>query len=597
MIGLHVGDRIGLVISVFYVGYTMRIGILISVFTIGAIGCSGNTQLPAGNGNNQFAPSTGCVIDSDCDDHDPCTLDTCSQLHDPEAADFCRNDPLKCDTPGFVCDSSTGDCICDDDTDCDDNLFCTGPETCTDGQCVVDDPPCDLPEFCDEPTNSCLECHEDFDCDDGVYCNGIEECAQGTCESAASSPCADYEECDEALMECVLPVSIIQNATWLVYAYSDWTVFTATAFGVDSNLFATNAHVTQALIDLFTEPGAAAWLIQNETGYYRSIDQVWTHPQFIDGQPGPDVGLIHITGAAGIFLPLQLASTDTLQSLHVFDEVSLCGFPGDIVTTIDLTGDPNGAWRPRTTCLQGTISALRPFDSSDMATPANTQLVQYDLPTSPGTSGSAVFNDLGEVIGINSSGIVGQGDYNFAIRADVLQQLMDWKSSGAVEPVTLTDVEIDVPPCQTSWYNDDWQFGFDLPSGFDTLITLDSDVLYNQGWVKTSMPQGYVGTRVLSGSALDSAWISIMNSNLENQCEIIYTEIIYSSNGVPAYYGEFICPDPNSDFPDDDFYEYYLITQGVYGLYDIEGGTRLYMLDDIADTLEAAVRSLCTDYD
>ena len=104
--------------------------------------------------------------------------------------------------------------------------------------------------------------------------------------------------------------------------------------------------------------------------------------------------------------------------------MSLCGFP-EATTGLDLLGVLTGGFHPRATCLTGTVSALRPFDPGESATPENTQLIQYDLPVTPGTSGSAVFNDAGQVVGVNSFGLFESGgDLNFAIRSDKLEELI-----------------------------------------------------------------------------------------------------------------------------------------------------------------------------
>ncbi len=108
----------------------------------------------------------------------------------------------------------------------------------------------------------------------------------------------------------------------------------------------------------------------------------------------------------------------------------LCGFPGNL-SSIDLANILEGTGRPGVSCLQGTISALRPFDPTDPATPENTVLIQYDLPVAGGTSGSAVFDSRGDIIGVNSFGFpAGGGDSNFAIRSDTLRQFMLWAESG-----------------------------------------------------------------------------------------------------------------------------------------------------------------------
>lgn len=260
------------------------------------------------------------------------------------------------------------------------------------------------------------------------------------------------------------PVVPSQEATWLVVAGDlDSFLFTATAFGVGPRLLATNAHVVALIEEAFyLSSNTVAFVIQHETGDIRDITTVWEHPQFDWDSPvgTPDVGLLEvdeeITGV------LTLADDASVRELAVFDNVSLCGFPADVLGLIDFDGITSGhqitagKLRPRATCLTGTISALRPFDPSLAATPENTQLLQYDLPVAPGTSGSAVFDDRGYVIGINSAGIGGEGDFNFAVRIDTLQELLQRVESGMDQGTLLAEIGTQGGLCSDSCY-----FAFD----------------------------------------------------------------------------------------------------------------------------------------
>ena len=77
-----------------------------------------------------FALPGGCTGDEDCDDGNPCTDDTCVD----QQCVFTPNDANSCD----------------------DNLFCTGTESCVSGDCVSGVDPCALDEMCDEDTDTCL---------------------------------------------------------------------------------------------------------------------------------------------------------------------------------------------------------------------------------------------------------------------------------------------------------------------------------------------------------------------------------------------------------------------------------------------------------
>ncbi len=91
------------------------------------------------------------------------------------------------------------------DADCDDALFCNGPEICTAGACGPGTPPvCSGPTpFCDDSLAACTECLADAHCDDALFCNGDEICSGGTCDAGAPPVCsAPTPFCDDPLTSC-----------------------------------------------------------------------------------------------------------------------------------------------------------------------------------------------------------------------------------------------------------------------------------------------------------------------------------------------------------------------------------------------------------
>ncbi len=104
---------------------------------------------------------------------------------------------------------------CTNSTQCDDHIFCNGPESCLKppgakkGTCGHLQPPCE-PQFCNEANHTCNTCQRDADCSDGSFCNGIERCAPGTpgqdvngCIPPPGPPCSAGQTCDEANDRCV----------------------------------------------------------------------------------------------------------------------------------------------------------------------------------------------------------------------------------------------------------------------------------------------------------------------------------------------------------------------------------------------------------
>ena len=152
-----------------------------------------------------------CYNDSDCTDGVFCNgAEQCVSGECVDGDDPCDQDE--------TCDEGSDTCVdivvpdCDDNSDCDNGLFCDGAEQCVSGVCVVGDDPCDNDQTCNEGSDTCVgivepDCNDDSDCTDGVFCNGEETCFDGVCV-AGDEPCDHDETCNEADEQCVpLPVN------------------------------------------------------------------------------------------------------------------------------------------------------------------------------------------------------------------------------------------------------------------------------------------------------------------------------------------------------------------------------------------------------
>lgn len=123
-------------------------------------------------------PASGfaaCVINADCNDNKPCTFDLC-------VFGNCLNTP--------------------DDSLCQDSSGCNGDEVCnpTTGQCSPGTPvDCGVGLTCIEwptvPFYQCFECSVSADCDDGVFCNGPETCVAGGCQPGVQPNCNPPDPC------------------------------------------------------------------------------------------------------------------------------------------------------------------------------------------------------------------------------------------------------------------------------------------------------------------------------------------------------------------------------------------------------------------
>jgi predicted ribosomally synthesized peptide with SipW-like signal peptide len=110
----------------------------------------------------------------------------------------------RADAPPYPCD---WEC---DDGQCNDGVYCNGEETCVRGICMDGDPPvCEDPyPICSNELETCVQCTEAADCEDDLFCTGVESCtAEGNCESSGD-PCEGapgsycYEDAD-ACLECM----------------------------------------------------------------------------------------------------------------------------------------------------------------------------------------------------------------------------------------------------------------------------------------------------------------------------------------------------------------------------------------------------------
>ena len=153
-----------------------------------------------------------------CDDHNPCTDDTC----DPQSACVFADNVAACDDGNGCTDKDqckdgkcvgspiAGGCGCVADAECakfEDGNLCNGTLVCKGGQCVIDpktvkkcdsskDTPC-LKSICDPTTGQCnpTVTGDGRDCDDGDLCTTASKCKGGKCEGAASLDCDDDNPC------------------------------------------------------------------------------------------------------------------------------------------------------------------------------------------------------------------------------------------------------------------------------------------------------------------------------------------------------------------------------------------------------------------
>ncbi len=152
-----------------------------------------------------------------CDDDNACTLkDECSDGVCIGSNPVLCSPVDSCHLSG-ICEPDSGVCLdgppVDDETYCNDGLFCNGDDWCIAGDCQGHEWQNYIPPACLDSNPCTLDlCYEDeiqfacenspktgTDCDDGLYCNGEDICNMGTCvhEWLALLPpdCIDGNEC------------------------------------------------------------------------------------------------------------------------------------------------------------------------------------------------------------------------------------------------------------------------------------------------------------------------------------------------------------------------------------------------------------------
>ena len=229
-------------------------------------------------------------------------------------------------------------------------------------------------------------------------------------------------------------------------------IFVGTGFAVHENLIATNYHVGQALMAGFEnvrsdlEPiaialktgtvayGNGTYFLGNEEQPEGELYGFWDG-RYDGTTSSPDILIVPVLDSEMRPLkPVTLASFNDLLDLQVGDEIGILGFPGVLEEPIS----PSNLI-PNPTFKSGTISTLRPYTDSPSFASNNSfqtallgKIVQHNLETVPGNSGSPIFNTRGEVVAIHHAGIRTGDAFAFAIRADEIRMLL--KSVFALGP-------------------------------------------------------------------------------------------------------------------------------------------------------------------
>lgn len=289
-----------------------------------------------------------------------------------------------------------------------------------------------------------------------------DDSAGGGGADSSTRPCPTAQESLPTMVPATYAVVVQYRLPSFEDAILNFAV--GSAFAVGPKLLATNAHVVEAIVD---NPFPVRHVLALRAGTKEVFEVVRAakHPDY-DGDPvgSPDVGVL-VTGAS---LPtlLECASDEDLEALAVGDELALAGFPGDVNDVFEI--EP-GITVAQSTALKGVITSLRSFDPSAEVTPDNVDIVQHDLPTTPGTSGSPLVR-CGKVAAVHNAGTVrwvvtvdedgnpdvqrqGVAANNFGIHARYLRRLMELTETGDVAMIELPPPPPSLPPADDP--NDD----------------------------------------------------------------------------------------------------------------------------------------------
>lgn len=205
----------------------------------------------------------------------------------------------------------------------------------------------------------------------------------------------------------------------------------------------TNAHVAATLLEAREKAGMSLWVTLAGQSTALPVGRILVHPNYAlskdrkDPLPTHDFAILHIDvplppGVQG----LPLASRAKLMALREMQSVGYLGFPFEnLVGSVQLSS-------PKPTAQKGSISALQPWDFSHSADPARCQLIKHSLGVAGGASGSPLFDESGDVIGVITAGnmerlydpqspakprrVPSGVALNFAQRIDVLLDWMGW---------------------------------------------------------------------------------------------------------------------------------------------------------------------------
>lgn len=254
-----------------------------------------------------------------------------------------------------------------------------------------------------------------------------------------AAPGSEAANADEALMRFAKQY---EKAIGVVLTDTGQGGSIGTAWGVGPNTFATNAHVAGPAQEALAAGRSVRIYINKHPELTYGVTKATTHPRYgstESGMPINDVGILEVDGKLESWFPV--AQTAELQNVDSGYRVAYLGFPsGENMTAVD----PRS---PVATMQTGIVTSVTDWQGG-VGTAENRLLVQHNLSSTGGASGSPVFNAKGQVIALHNAGnysfgVVTQGgkkierrlksglQIGYAQRADLLADIYAYGSSAS----------------------------------------------------------------------------------------------------------------------------------------------------------------------
>ncbi|MGV3659053.1 MAG: trypsin-like peptidase domain-containing protein [Prosthecobacter sp.] len=175
-----------------------------------------------------------------------------------------------------------------------------------------------------------------------------------------------------------------------------------TAWAVGPGIFATNGHISAPASDTLDTGGAVFIAINKDPARKYRVQQAITHPLYgantlnAQGRTAElatyDVGLLIIKEHHPV--TFKLAAPESVRQLDAGRRVAFIGFPAE-----NLANSGSDNERPVATMQTGIVTAVTDYWGSQ-ADVGERLLVQHNLPSTGGASGSPIFDQNGDVVAV-----------------------------------------------------------------------------------------------------------------------------------------------------------------------------------------------------